>query len=205
MRRQRREPSESSEQELVAAARAGSVEAFGELSEHYRSDLVGFMRSRVKGDACRAEDLVQDTFVRAFAHVGGLRDGACFRSWLYVIANRTLFTSERTLNRHPAVSIDWMEEGSATVGRLTCASSPIEGYGDRELLIAAFQTLEPDYQRAFILRHVDGYSNQQIATIEGISSAAAQSRASRANRMMREQLDTLMQESERARVEVGPR
>jgi len=189
----------------VAAARAGSVEAFGELAERYRPELVRFLRRRVRGDTCRAEDLTQDTFVKALAHVGELKDDACFRSWLYTIAHRTLITSERSLKRRPTVSINWMEEGPITDRRLTCMSLPIEDYPDRELLIEAFEALAPELQRAFRLRYVDGYSGPEIGEMEGISASAAQTRAHRANRKMRIQLDTLIQDVERERVEVGSR
>ena len=205
MRRRRQEPSLLTEQELVAAARAGSTDAFGELFERYRPGVVQYLRLRVRGDVCRAEDLAQDTFVKALAHIGGLRDDACFRSWLYAIALRTLLTSERSLKRHPTASIDWMVEGPTTDRRLTCMSAPIEEYADRELLIEAFRSLAPDLQRAFILRHVDGYSNPEIAEIEGVTVSAAQARAHRASRKIGIQLDALIQQSERQLVEVGSR
>lgn len=159
----------------------------------------------MRGDVCRAEDLAQDTFVKALAHVGDLRDDACFRSWLYAIALRTLLTSERDLKRHPTVSIDWMEEGPTTDSRLTCISSPIEEYAERELLIEAFQSLAPDLQRAFMLRFVDGCSNQEIADMEGITASAAQTRAYRASRKIRIRLDALIQQSELQLAEVGSR
>lgn len=96
-------------------------------------------------------------------------------------------------------------EGSTTDRRLPCISAPIEEYADRALLIEAFQSLAPDLQRAFTLRYVDGYSNPEIAEIEGISASATQARTYRANRDIRIQLDGLIQQPERRLVEVRSR
>src|SRR4051794_35047941 len=76
---------EAREEELVAGAQAGNVEAFEALFRRYRERITGYVRANVR-DQGRAEDLVQEIFFSAHSSLATLSHPAAFRRWLYQIA-----------------------------------------------------------------------------------------------------------------------
>lgn len=185
----------SSDRELVAAACDGSVDAFGELFERYRPSIFRFFRHRVGNEVERAEDLTQETFLLALAHLQDLHDRAKFKSWLYTIARTTLLMNVRRRNRRPCVSLDQLLEQDSTSLRFGTGSKSIEGFANRELLAEVLQSLTPTAYRAFMMHYVAGYSIIEIAEVEKVTPAAAQSRSCRAKRELEMKLDVLLQQS----------
>src|SRR5437879_5180518 len=78
-------PSTGSDEVLMGRARDGDREAFSALFDRYVAPLHAFL-SRMTGDSALAEDLVQDSFWRVWAHRSSYRTGSRFATWLYSIA-----------------------------------------------------------------------------------------------------------------------
>src|SRR5574342_324525 len=78
----------SKETEELAAARTGDSQKFSELTESYRRELQVHCY-RILGSLHEAEDMVQETMLKAWKHIGSYEGRASFRSWLYKIATNT--------------------------------------------------------------------------------------------------------------------
>lgn len=82
-----------SDESLARRARAGEVDAFERLARRYQSPLLHFLSRRC--DRERAQDVVQETFLRAYQAMATYRDGYSFRTWIFTIAYRQAITANR--------------------------------------------------------------------------------------------------------------
>ena len=100
--------------EIVRRVQAGDAEAFGELVNRYSGRIYALALAMVR-DAQRAEDVTQETFIRAYEHLGGFRGASAFATWLYRIAyNRAVGECRRrAYDRIDAESCAVAEESSA--------------------------------------------------------------------------------------------
>jgi RNA polymerase sigma-70 factor (ECF subfamily) len=133
-------------------------------------------------DGAIAEDVVQETFVRAWRAIDSLSDPESTRPWLLAIARREhARLYER--KRHSTVSLDdlILTDDSAL------ASAPSEDHSD---VGAAIASLDPDYRKPLILQTLMGYSTEEIATHMGLTRSAVLSRLHRARQKLRVALGT---------------
>src|SRR5258708_35773542 len=91
----------SLDESLVAAAQAGSTEAFARLVDRHQQALRAFLR-RACGDWAAADDLAQETFLAAWSRIGRLRAGASVRAWLCGIGYNKHLTAVRSARRERA-------------------------------------------------------------------------------------------------------
>jgi RNA polymerase sigma-70 factor (ECF subfamily) len=89
------------DESLVAAAQAGSTEAFSRLVERHQQPLRAFLR-RACGDWAQADDLAQETFLAAWSRIGRLKAGASVRAWLCGIGYNKHLTAMRSAGRERA-------------------------------------------------------------------------------------------------------
>ena len=192
----------------VAVARAGNEEAFGELFEQHRRELLVHCY-RMLGSFSEAEDLLQETFERAWRSIDRFEAGASPRPWLYKIATNACLDALRRRGRRRFLPFDVMEPvgpgGPPPQGgdelwlepfpdRLLedAAGDPGEAVVQRETIelvfLAAIQHL-PDLQRAvFLARDVMGWSAKATAALLGTSEASVKSALQRARATMKEHL-----------------
>jgi RNA polymerase sigma-70 factor, ECF subfamily len=168
---------------LVARWRAGDQRAATELVERHAPALARFAAS--VGERDEVEELVQDTFVRAFAALDGFRGESSLRSWLFTIERRLLLDRRRTARRRRAL-VPVAEDDAATE------------YGALEGLVAeeterrmrsAIARLSPRQREVFTLRVSEGLSYREIAEIAGTTEGAARVHYHNAMRAMKELLD----------------
>jgi RNA polymerase sigma-70 factor (ECF subfamily) len=160
---------------LVGHAQAGDAAAFSALFEAYHSQIIGYLY-RLVGDREVAEDLAQDTFMKAYRALGRTNDGLNFRAWLYRIATNTATSYYRRRK-----IIQWLPFGPATPepsGELRLA----EALGERELIEAVLEKLNSSYVTVLLLRHQQGLSLEETAAVLGTSVNAAKVRLFRARR-----------------------
>jgi len=150
----------------------------------------------VLGNAADAEDAMQDTFIKAFRHLGQFRRESRFTTWLTRIAVNEAIQKRQA--RKDWVSLD-DSRGALTQSEARVMprrfeawrADPEKLYGKQELrqmIEAAIQSLPAIYREAFILRDVEEMSAEEAAEAIGITLAAAKSRILRARLMMREAL-----------------
>jgi RNA polymerase sigma-70 factor (ECF subfamily) len=195
------------EARLVAAASAGDETAARTLFEAYRRELHVHCY-RLLGSFHDAEDLVQETFLRAFRRLAGFEGRSSLRAWLYRIAtNACLDALERRPRRilpadlatpadpaadvAPAAEIAWLEPyPDSLLDELEAADGdPYRRAVSRETIeiafLAAIQRLTPRQRAALVLRDVLGWSSAEVAAALGSSVAAANSALQRARETLR--------------------
>ncbi len=164
---------EPTDQALAARAVEGDERAYREIVERYERPIFS-LHYRMVRDRELAEDLAQETFIRAFNAIHTYNPRYKLSSWLFKIANNLAIDHLRK-RRIETVSIDGApnavteEEQAQTRQEFASdAESPEEYAANRELgeqIEAAIAKLRPQYRTATILRHVEGFSYEEIAGI----------------------------------------
>ena len=206
------DPERSHEDTLLASAKDGDRQAFQQLTEPHRRELQVHCY-RMIGSFHDAEDLVQETLLRAWRGLHGFDGRASTRYWLYRIATNACLNvlatranagrvvpethgpaSEQMPDREPASDIDWLEPypDSALECIADNAPGPDARYEMRESVqlafIAAIQLLPPRQRAALLLHDVLGWSAVESARLLDSSVAAVNSALQRARVTLEERL-----------------
>jgi RNA polymerase sigma-70 factor, ECF subfamily len=180
---------DSFDQKLVRQAQAGDARAFNALVCKYRARIMQLTLRYTRNEA-DAEDLVQDTFFKAYRGLLSFRGDASFYSWLHRIAINVARTAFHVHARDAHVvsmegsSSEQIEE-SATPENLAVTDEIVAAIG------AAVDALCEDQRRAIVLREVDGLSYQQVAGAMSCPVGTVRSRVFRA----REAIDLRVRDS----------
>lgn len=163
---------------LVRAAQAGDRGAFEQL---YRRHVarVHAICLRLSADATVAEELTQDTFVRAWQRLDALRSDA-FGAWVRRVAARVALDDRRSHQRRLARVVPDGQPG-ATAGT---SSSP----GTALDLERAVRGLPPKARHVFVLREIEGLTHQEIAELCGVTAGTSKAQLHRARKLLRETL-----------------
>jgi RNA polymerase sigma-70 factor (ECF subfamily) len=162
----------------------GSTQAFGQIVRCYQRAIyrVAYALTRNGGDA---DDLTQETFLKAWQAIGRFRIGEPLYPWLARIAMNAAFSLMRSRKRRPEVAIDPLVEGGAQwAGEDDPAENAAAGERD-ERLAAAFATLSEEHRAVLALRVVEDLSYDQIARALRIPVGTVMSRLSRARAELR--------------------
>jgi RNA polymerase sigma-70 factor (ECF subfamily) len=161
---------EGADQSLVAAAQAGSAEAFSRLVDRHQQGVRAFLR-RACGDWALAEDLAQETFLTAWGRLGRLRQGASVRAWLCGIAWRKHLTHRRADVRRRVRDEGWEEAREAAAGAAPSA--------DRVALERAMAGLAPDQRACVALCLAGDFSHAEAAEALGLPLGTVKSHVAR--------------------------
>ena len=155
----------------MAWAKQGHEAAFRELVRRYERPVFSLLYRMVR-DRALAEDLAQETFIKVLNGIKSYRPEFKFSSWIFKIANNAAIDHLRrkhidTLSLDGAPSAETPEQMRATSLQLgDKAESPLDEVESRELGTAierAIARLRPEYRSCILLRHVEGYSYEEIA------------------------------------------
>ena len=178
----------NSSPELIARARTGDHEAFRLLFERYARPVMVFTYNLV-GRHDVAEELTQETFVRAYSNLKELRDEAKFSTWLFGIGRnvvREWIRAKMQLGRRTSDAADSVPQQEHLTN-----SSPADQLMEKELngaIITALQSLDEDRRLVFTLKIFNGSSYQEIVDITGFSMAKVKTELHRARGDMRKRL-----------------
>ena len=192
---------ENTAEAIVTTVRAGDESAFGDLVEPHRGELQVHCY-RMLGSLEDSEDLVQETFLRAWRNRRTFEGRSSLRAWLYRIAtNACLDTLARRpraaapkAGTQPLADVPWLQPYP---DRLLDDVAAGEGEPEQEVVaketielafIAAIQLLPPRQRAVLISRDVLGWSAAEIATLLGASVASVNSALQRARARMKEHL-----------------
>jgi RNA polymerase sigma-70 factor (ECF subfamily) len=169
--------------ELIARWKAGDERAATELVERHASALARFAVS--SGERNDVDELVQDTFVRAFNSLDGFRGESSFRTWLFTIQRRLLLDRRRSEKRRR--DRDELQETDAST-EYDALDSVVADETQRRLRDAV-KRLSPTQREVFTLRITDGLSYKEIAEAVGTTEGAARVHYHNAMRAVKEFLD----------------
>jgi RNA polymerase sigma-70 factor, ECF subfamily len=167
---------------VVARVLGGDVEAFGILIRRYESGLQRFA-TRMLGSADAAADAVAEGMVRAYRHLASCREPARFRTWLYrIVANRC----KSHLARRPSATLS-LEDVPPLLDPADSAAE-LERSEQLALVDRALQGLSPEKREAFVLKHVEGLSYEEMAAATGERIPTLKMRVHRAREALLEAL-----------------
>ena len=182
--------------QLVERALAGSEDGFRTLvSRHQRS--VYNLLARMLRNPALAEDLAQETFLKAFSALASFRRGAAFSTWLYAIALnqvRTEYRRRKSVKGQAMLSLDAAAgPGDDPDGRPSEPAGTGPGPADEAsrkeeaaLLHRALSRLDEEYREAVVLRDLEGLSYEEIAEAVGVPPGTVRSRIHRGRAALRE-------------------
>ncbi len=158
-----------SDSSLIEAWRDGDERAATELVRRHAAPLARFLSAAGAGAGEDVEDLVQETFLRAFRRIETFRGVSSFRTWLMTIGSNLLKDSWRRRSRRPEVSLeerDIVDEAGDPQDKVVA--------GDIAARIGAFVQTLPRMQRdVFLLRAQQGVEYEEIARALGTTAGAA--------------------------------
>ena len=173
------------EQLPVAAARAGSPEAWDALLQRYQLPLYAYVFELIRSEQS-ALDVVQETFIRAARNLGSLRDDDRFGSWLFSIAHRKCVDHWRKSGREeplePEVAEAWPDPDSYPSEVLIRREQEAE-------FMKLIEQLPPPQRSVLLLHFVEDFSLEQIAGITGAQLGTVKSRLHYAKRALRKLLE----------------
>src|SRR5690242_18666379 len=171
---------------VVTAFLGGEERAFSELVERYQTRLLNFIY-RTIGDREKAEDLVQEVFIRVYRHLHRFDRSKKFSTWAYTIASNLAKNELRNRSRNPLVLMqtvqkNWQDDDRPLQFEDTTAR-PDELCRKRhlrELVAETVAKLPAHHREVFVLRELEGKSYEEIAEITDCNLGTVKSRLNRA-------------------------
>lgn len=186
----------ATDQEIVALAREGREAAYRELIRRYERPVFSLILRMVR-DRQLAEDLAQETFIKALNAIGSYRPEFKFSSWIFKIANNAAIDHLRrrevdtlSIDGAPnATTPDDIEATALQVGDK--GETPLAELEARELggaIERAIGMLRPEYRSCIMLRHVEGLAYEEIAQLLELPLGTVKTYIHRARHELRDML-----------------
>lgn len=170
------------EARLIAQALAGAQPAFEQIVGRYQRPVINFI-ARVTGDRAGAEDLAQDTFVKAFRNLAAFDASRRFSSWLLRIAHNTAIDSMRRSRVRTVPLASPAPDGAPRPEpRALPLPDPVERHDLGLALERALSTLRPEYRAAIVLRYQEGLSFDEVGVVMNVPAATARTFVHRARK-----------------------
>jgi RNA polymerase sigma-70 factor (ECF subfamily) len=171
---------------VVTSFLGGEERAFQEIVERYQTRLLNFIY-RTIGDREKAEDLVQEVFIRVYRHLQRFDRSKKFSTWIYTIASNLAKNELRNRSRNPLVLFqtikkNWQDE-DRPVQFEDVNSRPDDLFRKRhlrQLVEASVAQLPEHHRQVFVLRELEGKSYEEIAEITDCNLGTVKSRLNRA-------------------------
>lgn len=180
--------------ELIERVKTGETQEYSKLVIKYQ-DRIYNTCLRICGHQQDAQDLTQDTFIKAFEKLDSFRHESAFSTWLFRIAMNLSISHLRSAKRKPLQSL--FETGHTQADELvkragkTTTQNPVETALASELqqsVITALCSLDDDHRAIVVLRDMEGFSYDEIANILDIPTGTVKSRLFRARMMLRDRI-----------------
>jgi len=175
--------SESPDEVLVIAAILGNLEAFEELVVRYRPAVVRLARTIAGAD--HAEDVAQDALLLAFKALPGIEEPRKFPAWLSAITRHRAvrFSKSETAQMSKRVALD-----EALLEKIEALAKPLAEKERDEEMIAALESLPPDYAMPLRLRFLDEMPLNRIAAFMGIPLSTVKWRIHHGKKLLKEKV-----------------
>ena len=179
----------------------GETETDEERAARFERDALPYLDQLYRGalrmtrNPADAEDLVQETFIKAFAKFDTFREGTNLKAWLYRIMTNTYITSYRRRQREPLQTsadelTDWQlaQTPAFTTGELRSAEAEALDRITDSVVLEALASIPEDFRIAVYLADVEGFSYKEIAEIMSTPVGTVMSRLHRGRSLLRAQL-----------------
>ena len=190
--------------ELVLRAQRGDKRAFGLLVDKYQRKL-GRLLSRMIRDQSEIEDVVQESFIKAYRALPNFRGDSAFYTWLYRIGINTAKNYLVSMGRRPTVSTDIEIEDAENFedgDELRTTETPESSMMTKQIAQTVNDTVESlpeELRTAITLREIEGLSYEEIATVMGCPIGTVRSRIFRARETIALKLRPLLDTPENKR------
>lgn len=181
---------ELSDAEILAEVAAGDIDAYGKIVGRYRGRLYNFV-FRFVSDKETAEDIVQETFLRAFRKRKEYRAIANFSTWLFTIAGNLAKSELRRRKRWRLFSLhrdDESDTGMELPDETFRPDKVAESSLADDQIQDAIASLPENYRQVILLRDVEGMAYQEIAEIVDCPVGTVKSRVNRARLKLQQKL-----------------
>jgi len=190
-----------SDETLVEKSQQGDYLSFQELVRRHEKKIYS-LAYKIMSNKEDASDVLQETFLQAFKKLPGFKSKAKFSTWLYRIAVNICLMRKRRQKKIKTVSLDVpiltkQEDEIRRELRDDWSKSPLASLESEEVkraLSNAIDSLPEEYRTVFILRGVNGFSNEEVANTLKISLPAVKSRLHRARLFLRDKLSEYFKE-----------
>ena len=177
--------------ELVARTRAGDPDAFGILVSRYY-DACWRFAYHMLGERADAEDVVQESFLRAYLAIGRYDERDQFRGWLFRILTNQCRNAQTSKGRRTRRFI----QDEAAVGRAT-APGTMPDFGTEDVaLMRALSKLDPAQREALLLKYAEGLEYSEMSVMTGVGESALKMRVKRGSERLRALLAQQANEAE---------
>lgn len=173
----------SDDSEFALRALGGDTEAFGTLVAKYQGPIHRYALHFFRNPT-RAEDVAQDTFLRAYRFLHTYDPARKFSTWLYAIARNQCIDRQREDARRSQVDVDSVSPGYLAAAPSESPHQLLEDRENRERLLGAIGALPEKYRAPVLLCYVEGLGYQEISEILGISLNNTKIRIHRAKKMI---------------------
>ena len=185
--------------QFIERLKRGDALAFEKLVQERSGEIYGLLY-RLTENGEEARDLTQETFLRAFQSIGHFRGDSDLRTWIYRIAinqARNRWRWWRRRRRESTVSIDAPEIGGGRLGLVATLKSPTAKDPEQDAILSereralkrALSGLRRVYREAVVLRDIEGFAYEEIATTLQISVGTVKSRLARGRQELRRKLE----------------
>ena len=187
------DPGSFDETALLSRARAGDDSAFTELLNQYERKILRLAKNITQNDE-DAEDVLQETFLKAYSHLDRFKGDSKFYTWIVRIAVNESLMKLRKRKSDKTVPLDQeIDTGEDYMPREIAVweENPESTYSRdeiRDILDKAVEALPPIFRSVFVLRDIEDLSTEETADALGISIPAVKSRLLRARLQLREKL-----------------
>jgi RNA polymerase sigma-70 factor (ECF subfamily) len=187
------------ETQFIERLKRGDAAAFETLVNERSGEIYGLLY-RLTENVEEARDLTQETFLRAFQSIGHFRGDSDLRTWIYRIAinqARNRWRWWRRRRREATISIDAPEIGGGRLGLVETLKANTIRDPEQDTLLSereralkkALSSLKRVYREAVILRDIEGFAYEEIATTLDISVGTVKSRLARGRQELRRKLE----------------
>jgi RNA polymerase sigma-70 factor (ECF subfamily) len=182
----------------IQAARRGDAAAFGQLVRQYQDRLANALLY-VCGSHDEAEDVAQEAFVQAYVKLASFAGDSAFYTWLYRIAMNAAISRRRKRRDDESVEDNREQSGREPQDGTEQAEERLLREERAVLVRRALGRLTDEHRTILVLREVEGCDYDEIAAVLEVPVGTVRSRLHRARLQLKEQLDTVMGETDRRR------
>ena len=183
---------------LVRRAKRGDYKAFDLLVLKYQSRIIGISMKFVK-DIHIAEDIAQESFIKAYKSLNSFREESAFYTWLYRIAANTsknYLTSKRRKKEYSESEVFSSEDANVDIFDIPGGDSPEEilaANNLREVIFESLSNLPEDIRTAISLREFEGLSYEEISEVLDCPIGTVRSRIFRGREIIQEKISPLLE------------